>query len=142
MLVHEVGDLFPRARLLRPELVAREGNDSQLTIVILLPKGLKLAVVTVRVAAIASNVHNKDSLRTVHGKYEPFIERGSYRMLSSGEHFRTHKSGQVEAGCTISLYGLLGVFLFRGITSVVKIARLEPGFLLTESSWLKSAWSD
>lgn len=81
VLVHEVGDLFPRARLLRTELVAREGNDGQPTLVILLPKGLELAVVTVRVPAIASNVHNKDSLQMVRRKCEPFYERGSCRML-------------------------------------------------------------
>lgn len=58
----EAGDLVPRARLLLSELVAREGNNRELVLAVVLSEGLQLAVVAVGVAALARHVDDEHGL--------------------------------------------------------------------------------
>lgn len=58
-------DFLPCAWLATPELVAREGDYCQLFLGVIGPKRLKLTIMSVRVFAMASDIHNKDHLRFV-----------------------------------------------------------------------------
>lgn len=61
----EADDFLPRAWLATPELVAREGDHGQLFLGVIGPKRLKLTIVSVRVFAMASHVHDEDYLMLV-----------------------------------------------------------------------------
>lgn len=61
----EADDFLPRAWLATPELVAREGDHGQLFLGVIGPKRLKLTIMSVRVFAMASDVHDEDYLRFV-----------------------------------------------------------------------------
>lgn len=75
--VREAGNLTPRPRLLRPELIARECHNCELRFPEIRTQRLQLAVVDVRVPALASYVNYYH--RLYNGESRAGVFEGSFR---------------------------------------------------------------